>query len=304
MNDVKIFSSGFVSLIGRPNVGKSTLMNAFLGEKLSITSNKPQTTRNMIKGILTESDSQIVFLDTPGIHDAKAVFNKKIVDEALVALEHIDLILFLTEPNFSKSGKPFVTQEDAYILERLKKSNVTKMLIVNKIDMVDKVQLLPFIDLYKSECDFEDIFMVSALENDGVDNLLGSIRKSLPDSVKYFDEDYITDRPERFLAAEIIREKVFKMTSKEVPYSTAVMVETFKEKPKQNLVVIDATIIIEKDSQKGIIIGKGGKMLKKIGAESRRGIEELLNIRVFLKLFVKVSKNWTKSEVKLKEFGY
>jgi GTP-binding protein Era len=294
----KSFSSGFVSLIGRPNVGKSTLLNAIIGEKLSIISNKPQTTRNMIKGIVSEPDCQVIFLDTPGIHDAKAIFNKRIVSEALSALKHIDLILFLTEPSAKMS------EEDEYILSELKNSNVTKVLVVNKIDRVDKAKLLPFVDMYKEKCDFSDVFLISALKNDGVDTLLGEIKKRLPEGAKYFDDEYITDCPERFLAAEIIREKVFNLTQQEIPYSTAVVVETFKEKYEKNLVVIDATIIVEKDSQKGIIIGSKGRMLKKIGADSRKDIEELLNVRVFLKLFVKVSKNWTKSEQKLKEFGY
>lgn len=302
MGETKKFSSGFVSLIGRPNVGKSTLLNAFLGVKLSITSKKPQTTRNMIKGIVTNDDSQVIFLDTPGIHNAKQLFNKRIVDEALAALTHIDIILFLTEPVFNKGGKPLITEEDAFILDRLEKSNVTKMLIVNKVDKVEKEKLLPFVSMLKNEGDFADVFMVSALTNDGVSSLFDAIKKGLPDNVKYFEEDYMTDRPERFLAAEIIREKVFNLTEREVPYSTAVTVERFKE--KKDLVVIDAIIIVEKDSQKGIIIGKGGQMLKRIGRDARIGIEQLLNVRVFLNLFVKVSKNWTKSEQKLKEFGY
>ncbi|MFC1855386.1 GTPase Era [Thermodesulfobacteriota bacterium] len=298
MDNEKKYSSGFVSLIGRPNVGKSTLLNAFLGEKLSITSRKPQTTRNSIKGILSDNDSQVVFLDTPGIHDAKELFNKKIVREALNALKHIDIILFLTEARHKG------LEEDEFILEELKNSNVTKILIINKIDMVEREKLLPFVDKYMKKCDFSDAFMISALKDDGVDTLLHAIKKKLPSGVKYFDDDYITDKPERFLAAEIIREKVFNMTQQEIPYSTAVVISSFKEKHNKNVAVIDAEIIVEKDSQKGIIIGKGGIMLKRIGAQARRDIENLLNVRVFLKLFVKVSKNWTKSETKLKEFGH
>jgi len=226
------------------------------------------------------------------------VFNKKILDEALKALQHVDLIMYLVEPSLR------IGEEDGYILDKLSESNIKKILIVNKIDTVTKDTLLPIVDKYKSRCDFSDIFMVSALKNDGVGSLLSSIKEMLPEGPRYFDEDYITDRPERFLAAEMIREKVFNLTQQEIPYSTAVVVESFKEKPAQNLVVIEAVVIVEKDSQKGIVIGQGGKMLKKIGADARKELEAFLNVRVFLKLFVKVSKNWTKSEKKLEEYVY
>ena len=298
MSDEKKFQSGFVSIVGRPNVGKSTILNAFLGEKLSITSSKPQTTRNRITGIVSSENCQAIFLDTPGIHLAQTVFNKKILDEALKALQHVDLIMYLVEPSLR------IGEEDGYILDKLSESNIKKILIVNKIDTVTKDTLLPIVDKYKSRCDFSDIFMVSALKNDGVGSLLSSIKEMLPEGPRYFDEDYITDRPERFLAAEMIREKVFNLTQQEIPYSTAVVVESFKEKPAQNLVVIEAVVIVEKDSQKGIVIGQGGKMLKKIGADARKELEAFLNVRVFLKLFVKVSKNWTKSEKKLEEYVY
>ncbi len=291
-------SSGFVSIIGRPNVGKSTLLNAILGEKLSIISKKPQTTRTRITGILTEPDAQVIFLDTPGIHPAKSMFNKKIVDEALKALEHIDIILYLVEPYIK------INKADEAILELLNKSDVTKMLVINKIDTVHREQLLSIVAKYSEKCDFEKVFLVSALKNDGVGELLGEIKKRLPEGSKYYDDDYITDKSERFLTAEIIREKVFNLTQYEVPYSTAVVIESFKEKPGGALAVIEALIIVEKDSQKGIIIGKKGHLLKKIGEDARRDIERLLGLKVFLSLFVKTSKNWTKNERKLKEFGY
>jgi GTP-binding protein Era len=298
MNEGKKYSSGFVSIIGRPNVGKSTLLNTIIGERLSIISKKPQTTRNKITGIFSDSGCQIIFLDTPGIHEARAVFNKKIVDEAIRALKHVDVILFLTQP------QDRICEEDRYILDKLCQSDIKKVLVVNKIDKVDKKVLLPFVAMYKKKCEFSDVFLISALKNNGVGRLIDAVKNKLPHGVKYFDDDYITDKPERFLVAEIIREKVFNMTQYEIPYSTAVVVESFKEKHKNNLVVIDAFIIVEKDSQKGIIIGKQGRMLKKIGTKARADIERLLNVRVFLNLFVKVSKNWTKDEKKLKEFGY
>ena len=198
MSKKKKYSSGFVSIIGRPNVGKSTLLNTIIGEKLSIISKKPQTTRNKITGIFSDPDCQIIFLDTPGIHEARAVFNKKIVDEALKALEHVDVILFLTQP------RDKICEEDGYILDKLSRSDIKKMLVVNKIDKVDKRVLLPFVTMYKKRCEFSDVFLISALKNSGVDRLIDEIKNSLPLGVKYFDEDYITDKPERFFAAEIL----------------------------------------------------------------------------------------------------
>ncbi len=292
------FSSGFISIIGRPNVGKSTLMNSIIGERLSIISDKPQTTRNQITGIITEPDCQMIFLDTPGVHEAKSIFNKKIVDAALKAFEHVDMILFMAEP------RKKIHEDDAYILEKLNRSTIKKLLVVNKIDTLNKDLLLPVVEMYRDKCDFEGVFLISALKNDGVAELTSAIKAALPEGNRYFDEEYITDRPERFLAAEIIREKVFNLTQQEVPYSTAVVVETFTEKPEKNLIVIEASVVVEKDSQKGIIIGKQGHLLKKIGVDARKDIEGLLHVRVYLKLFVKVTKNWTKNEKLLKEFGY
>ena len=290
------FRSGFVAIIGRPNAGKSTILNAFLGEKISIVSEKPQTTRNIIRGVKNTSECQIVFVDTPGIHKGKGLLNEFMLKEALSSLRGVDAVLYLVEAQSPLTG------DDQLIIEGLKHASSPVVLAVNKIDMVEKRRLLPLIKEYSALFPFSDIVPVSALKGDGVEELLKIIAKMLPEGPKYFPEDILTDQPVRFIAAEIIREKVFIFTRQEVPYSVAVVIEGFKE--TEGLVSISAVINVEKDSQKGIIIGRGGQMLKKIGSAARVDIEDLLGTKVFLELFVRVSKDWTKKPSYLKEFGY
>lgn len=291
------FKSGFVAIIGRPNVGKSTLLNAILGEKIAIVSQKPQTTRNKIRGIKNTENAQIIFLDTPGIHDAKGYLNEFMVREAVSALEDVDIVIYLVE-----AGKK--TEEEHFIIENLKNIKSPVVLGINKVDTAQKDKLLPLIDEYSELYRFKEVIPLSALKGEGTGELVNLIIELLPDGPKYFSEDILTDQPERFIVAEIIREKVFQLTKQEIPYSTAVAVERFKENPKKKIVSITATINIERDSQKGIIIGKGGNMLKQIGARARVDIERLLGTKVYLELFVKVVKDWTKDKRVLKEFGY
>jgi len=296
------FKSGFVAIIGRPNVGKSTLLNAILGEKIAIVSKKPQTTRNKIRGIKNIENAQIIFLDTPGIHTAKGYLNKFMVKEALSALEDVDCIIYMVE------AAREVIEEELFIIENFKKvapdGQPPIILCINKTDMAEKNKLLPLIDQYSRLYAFKEIIPLSAAKGEGVDELLKLIIQLLPEGPKYFPEDILTDLPERFVAAEIVREKVFEFTKQEIPYSTAVVVDRFKENPQKKLVSISATINVERDSQKGIIIGKKGSMLKQIGTSARIDIERLLGTKVFLELFVKVQKDWTKDKKMLKEFGY
>ena len=296
------FKSGFVAIIGRPNVGKSTLLNAILGEKIAIVSKKPQTTRNKIRGIKNMGNAQIIFLDTPGIHTAKGYLNKFMVKEALSALEDVDCIIYMVEATRE------VIEEELFIIENFKKvapdGQPPIILCINKTDMAEKNKLLPLIDQYSKLYAFKEIIPLSAAKGEGVDELLKLIIQLLPEGPKYFPEGILTDLPERFVAAEIIREKVFEFTKQEIPYSTAVVVDRFKENPQKKLVSISATINVERDSQKGIVIGKKGSMLKQIGTSARIDIEKLLGTKVYLELFVKVQKDWTKDKRMLKEFGY
>jgi GTP-binding protein Era len=294
----KEFRSGFVSIVGRPNVGKSTLLNRILGEKVVITSDKPQTTRNRIKGIHNTPGSQIVFIDTPGIHRAKSLLNRYMVDEALASLREVDVILFLVE-----ADQPAGSQE-TLVLEVLGGAAAPVILVLNKIDLVPKESLLERIAGYARLYPFKEIVPVSALSGDGVERLVACVEEYLPEGPVYFPDDILTDLPERFLVAEIIREKVFRLTRDEVPYAVAVEVESFKERPDGSLIAITAAINVERDSQKGIIIGKRGAMLKKIGMEARREIERLLDAKVFLELFVRVRKEWSENPRLLKELGY
>ncbi|HHD11633.1 MAG TPA: GTPase Era [Deltaproteobacteria bacterium] len=298
MEKEKPFRSGFISIIGRPNVGKSTLLNAFLGEKLSIVSPKPQTTRNVVRGIKTGEDYQIIFLDTPGMHRAKGMLNEFMVSEALNAIKDTDGVLYMVE-----AGSPPVA-DDRFIMGHLKVVNCPVILAINKIDLVKKHELLPLIKEYSELFPFKEIVPVSALTGDGLDELLRVLKGILPEGPMYFPEDLLTDQPERFIVSEVIREKVFLFTREEIPYSVAVHVESFKEDKDRNLVVIGAVITVERPSQKAIIIGKGGSMLKKIGTAAREDIERFLGCRVYLELFVRVEKNWTKNRRLLKEFGY
>lgn len=291
------FRSGFVSIIGRPNAGKSTLLNSILGEKVSIVSSKPQTTRNVIRGIKNFTECQIVFLDTPGIHKGRGLLNEFMVREALQSIRDVDAVIYLVE-----AGR--ISGDDRFIIEGLRKLDCPVILGINKIDTIDKREALPLIDTFSKLFPFKEIVPISALKGDGVDILLKIVSGLLPEGPKYFPDDILTDQPERFVVAEIVREKVFRFTHEEVPYSTAVAVERFEEKKGGSLVSISATITVERDSQKAIVIGKKGEMLKKIGTAAREDIEKLLGARVFLELFVRVQEEWTKKPGALKEFGY
>ncbi len=292
------FRSGFVSIIGRPNAGKSTLLNSILGEKIVITSDKPQTTRNRIKGIHNIPGAQMVFIDTPGIHRAKSMLNKYMVEEALASIKEVDVILLLVEAD-APAGSG-----DALILDLLAGVATPVLLVINKIDLVPKEALLASIERYAQLYPFREIVPVSALSGDGVERVVESVRSYLPEGPVYFPDDILTDLPERFIVAEIIREKVFRLTRDEVPYSVAVEVETFKERPDGGLISIAAVINVERDSQKGIVIGRKGDMLKKIGMQARREIEQLLDSKVFLELFVRVRKDWSENPRMMKELGY
>jgi len=293
-----VFKSGFVGIIGKPNVGKSTLLNNIIGEKVAITSHKRQTTRNRIMGIHTSDEGQIIFLDTPGIHNAKSPLNRYMVSTAVGTFRDVDIILFLVD-----AAAPF-DAEDVLITESLATVSVPVVLIINKVDLIQKQRLLPFIDDLRHRHAFEEIIPLSALNGFNVDIVLDIVRKLLPEGPKYFPDDMYTDSSERFLAAEIIREKIMLLTHQEIPYSTAVVVESFKEDERKNLIRISAAINVEKNSQKGIIIGKKGSMLKEIGKQARLEMEQFFDTRIYLELFVKVSKDWTKNERMLKELGY
>jgi len=291
------FRSGFVAIVGRPNVGKSTLLNKILGEKIVITSDKPQTTRNRIQGIHNVPGGQIVFIDTPGIHRAKSRLNKFMVEEALSAVQGVDVILFLVD------GAADPAKETGMIREVLAGVKVPVILVLNKIDMFPKSDLLERLLAYGEVFPFKEIIPISAQTGDGVEQLVELVHGLLPEGPCYFPDDILTDLPERFIVAEIIREKIFRMTRDEVPYSVAVVVDSFKERP-DGLVSIQATVNVERDSQKGIVIGRRGDMLKRIGSQSRQEIERLLDTKVFLELFVRVSGEWSENSRMLKEFGY
>lgn len=292
------FKSGFVAIAGAPNAGKSTLLNRILGEKISITSKKPQTTRNRILGVLHRPSSQLVFIDTPGLHKAKDPLNIRIVDVALSALGDVDMILIVVDV-----ANPDPNSED-FIVKKLKKQKRPVILALNKIDLVEKTSLLNIIDKWDKAYSFESIIPISAKHGAQVEELVEAMEALLPKGPPFFPEETITDLPERFIAAEMIREKVFRLTGQEIPYSTAVTVDSFSEEKKGNLVKIHATIHVERDSQKGIIIGKKGSKLKKIGEEARKEIERMVGVKVFLKLFVRVQKNWSKDTKALRRFGY
>ncbi|NLV36382.1 MAG: GTPase Era [Clostridiaceae bacterium] len=293
------FKSGFVSIIGRPNVGKSTLSNSLAGEKISIISSKPQTTRNTIRTIINTDNSQIIFIDTPGIHKPKTKLGEYMVTIAQETMNEVDIVLFLVEATDDEPGAG-----DMYIMQQLKSVNTKKILILNKIDLINKDQLLERIKSFTNEMEFSAVIPICALNDEGTDIVLSEIEKLLPEGPKYFPDDYITDQPERMIAAELIREKILKLISEEVPHGTGVEVISFKERPGKNLVDIEANIYCEKETHKGIIIGKDGKMLKKIGTLARTEIENLLGAKVYLQLWVKVKPDWRNSDNMLKALGY
>ncbi len=293
-----MFQSGFISIVGRPNTGKSTLLNALVGEKIAIATPKAQTTRNRILGIRNGKEAQFVFVDTPGMHAPATPLHRQMVHAALDALAGSDQVFFLTE---AQGG---IHPEDRPILEKLPKESCPVLLVINKTDLVARPSLLPLMDAWRRLREFAAIVPVSARTGEGLDRLLEAARKLLPESPPPFPEDMLTDLSERFLAAEIIREKVTLLTRKEIPYATAVVVEAFKEDPERGVTRIEATIHVEKDSQKGILIGRRGAMLREIGTQARRDLEAFFASRIFLSLFVRVQKNWTKDKRMLKEFGY
>lgn len=292
------FRSGFVALIGRPNVGKSTLMNHFTGEKVAIISPKPQTTRNKIQGIVTRDNFQIVFLDTPGLHKPKHKLGKSMVKTAENAIKEVDVALFLTEP-FKR-----ISEDDKDIIKKFEGLSIPVFLVINKIDTVEKGSLLKIIDEYSKLYAFSEIIPVSALTGQNTDGLIDEIYKNLPEGPKYFPDDMITDQPERQIVAEMIREKALGLLQEEIPHGVAIEIMSMKKRESGDLVDIGAVIFCEKESHKGIIIGKNGLMLKKIGQRARRDIENLLGSPVYLELWVKVKKNWRDSDFMLKNFGY
>ena len=290
--------SGFATLIGRPNVGKSTLMNRLIGQKIAITSNKPQTTRNRIQTVYTCGEGQIVFLDTPGIHKAKNKLGEYMVNVAERTLREVDVVLWLVEPS------TFIGAGERHIAEQLAKAKTPVILVSNKTDTVKREEILLFIDTYRKLYDFDEIVPVSALNGDNTDTLIEQIFKYLPYGPRFYDEDTVTDQPMRQIVAELIREKALRCLSDEIPHGIAVSIDKMKERSGGKVCDIDATIICEKDSHKGIIIGKQGAMLKKIGSAARYEIERMMEMKVNLQLWVKVKKDWRDSDFLIKNFGY
>ena len=292
------YKSGFVAIVGAPNVGKSTLLNRMLGQKISITSRKPQTTRNRIMGILDRPTSQMVFLDTPGIHQAGRPLNRRIVDVALAALADVDLILVMVD---ASARNP---EAEQFLIQKLVSQDTPAVLALNKIDQTVKTDLLSLIDDWSRRFDFQAVVPISALQGTQLEVLLAAMEKALPEGPALYPPGTLTDMPERFIAGEMIREQAFRLTGEEIPYSIAVTVEDFKEEKQGQLIRIHATIHVERDSQKGIIIGKGGRKLKEIGQRAREEIERMVGVKVFLKLFVRVQKNWSQDTKALQRFGY
>ena len=292
------FKSGFVAIIGRPNVGKSTLMNHLIGQKIAITSKKPQTTRNKIQTVYTCEDGQIVFLDTPGIHKAKNKLGEYMVNVAQQTLREVDVIMWLVEPN------TFVGPGDKHIAEQLEKVNVPVILVINKVDMIKKEEVLKVIDAYRSLYNFAEVVPASALRGQNTDEIIQCLFKYMPYGPMFYDEDTVTDQPQRQIVAEIIREKALHALDEEIPHGIAVTIEKMRERKNEEIMDIEATIICERDSHKGIIIGKQGSMLKKIGTNARYEIEQMLECQANLKIWVKVRKDWRDSDVQMKNFGY
>ncbi len=294
----KNFKSGFATLIGRPNVGKSTLMNHLIGQKIAITSNKPQTTRNRIQTVYTSAEGQIIFLDTPGIHKAKNKLGEYMVNVAERTFSEVDVILWLVEPT------GFIGKGERHIAQQLKKVNVPVILIMNKIDTVEKRQIPGFLDGYRELLDFADMIPVCALRGVHMDRVIRAIFRYLPYGPKFYDDDTVTDQPQRQIVAELIREKALRCLEEEIPHGIAVSIERMQERGDKGIMDIEATIICERESHKGIIIGKGGAMLRKIGSQARYEIEKMLEMKTNLQLWVKVKKDWRDSDYMIKNFGY
>ncbi|WP_214480304.1 GTPase Era [Bacillus sp. SM2101] len=297
MNTTK-YHSGFVSIIGRPNVGKSTFLNHVIGQKIAIMSDKPQTTRNKIQGVYTEDHSQIIFIDTPGIHKPKHKLGDFMMKVAQDTLREVDIVLFMV------NAVEGIGRGDEYIIERLQAVNTPVFLVVNKIDEIHPDDLLPLIKQYETKYAFKEIVPISALQGSNVETLLDQIKKYLPEGPQYYPEDQVTDHPERFIIAELIREKALHLTREEIPHSIAVVIDGIKRRENNNAIYISATIIVERSSQKGIVIGKQGKMLKEIGKRARHDIETLLGTKVFLELWVKVQKDWRNKLTHIRDFGF
>ena len=290
--------SGFVALIGRPNVGKSTLMNKLIGQKIAITSNKPQTTRNRIQTVYTDERGQVIFLDTPGIHKAKNKLGEYMVSVAEKTLADVDVVMWLVEPT------TYIGAGEKHIVTQLKNCKKPVILVINKVDTIKKEEILPFIATYQKEMDFAEIIPVSALKGTNTNDLLDTIYKYLPYGPLYYDEDTVTDQPMRQIVAELIREKALRCLSDEIPHGIAVTIEKMRERADGSMWDIEATIVCERDSHKGIVIGKGGAMLKKIGSAARFEIERMMEQQINLKIWVKVRKEWRDSELLMKNYGY
>lgn len=297
MNKKEGFKSGFVSIIGRPNVGKSTLLNRIVGQKVAIMSDVPQTTRNKIQGVVTSDDSQIVFIDTPGIHKPQTRLNDFMLKSAYSTFNEVDLVLFMVNAAEKRGAG------DNFILEKLKNLRTPKFLVINKIDQVKPEELLKIIMDYTSDNEFNEVVPISAIQGNNVDEMMVTIKKYMPEGPQFYPDDQVTDHPEYFVVSEFIREKILQLTKEEVPHSVAVVVESMLRN-EDDKVHVHATIIVDRTSQKGIIIGKGGKMLKEIGVRARRDIEAMLGDKIYLELWVKVQKDWRDKQSYLQDYGY
>ena len=294
----KQFKSGFISIIGRPNVGKSTFLNRVLGRKIAIMSDKPQTTRNKIQGVITDNNSQTIFIDTPGVHKPKHELGKFMTDLAIGTLNEVDAVMFMVNAT-EKIGKG-----DRFILEHLKSVKQPVFLIINKIDLITKEELISVIASFRDEHEFAGVIPISAATGENVETLIEVVKEVLPEGPQFYPSEYITDHPERFIISELIREKVLHLTHEEVPHSVAVTIDKIENIEGKNVIDVMATIVVERSSQKGILIGKGGKMLKEIGTLARKDITNLLGTKIYLELWVKVQKDWRNKKLYLNDFGY
>jgi GTPase len=290
--------SGFISIIGRPNVGKSTFLNRVIGQKIAIMSDKPQTTRNKVQGVLTLEDSQLIFIDTPGIHKPKHRLGDFMMKVAQNTLKGVDLVLFMVNANEGYG------RGEEFIIEKLQNVKTPVFLVINKIDLIHPDQLFELIESYKEKFNFSEIVPISALEGNNIEKLLEQIKEKMPEGPQFYPADQVTDHPERFIVSELIREKALHLTREEIPHSLAVVIEKMERQPEKDMVHVMATIIVERDSQKGIVIGKQGSMLKEIGKRARLDIENLLGSKVFLELWVKVQKDWRNKATQLRDFGF
>ena len=297
-NNNNSHKSGFISIIGRPNVGKSTFLNRVIGQKIAIMSDKPQTTRNKVQGVLTLEDSQLIFIDTPGIHKPKHRLGDFMMKVAQNTLKEVDLVLFMV------NAQEGYGRGEEFIIEKLQNVKTPVFLVINKIDLIHPDELLKLIESYNEKFNFAEIVPISALEGNNIEKLLEQIKEKMPEGPQFYPADQVTDHPERFIVSELIREKALHLTREEIPHSLAVVIEKMERQPEKEMVHVMATIIVERDSQKGIIIGKQGSMLKEIGKRARHDIENLLGTKVFLELWVKVQKDWRNKAGQLRDFGF